>query len=515
MKRLILLIWFGVILSLCTITFSSDLQKTRLLEQLRTRPEIFQNKAQLQSVFQELSRIQLAPHEIRELEQLLKQKLPAGFEKYWEKLNHLPGQIEPFRLNHSNPTIPFSKYNNQAPTLAEQKAVNPVMEDFQVNENVGRCDHSDPQIAMNSNGNYVVVWYDYRNVDPDIFAQRYNSSGVKQGNSFRVNDDSGSSDQYSPAIAVDGSGNFVVVWEDYRNGNRRDIYGQRYSSSGAKQGTNFLVNYNSGSLGQYSPAIAVDGSGNFVVVWEDDRNGNSDIYGQRYSSSGAKQDTNFLINDVSGSIYQGRPEIVVDGSGNFVVVWSDGRNGNPDIYGQWYNSSGAKQGTNFLVNDDSGSSDQYSPAIAVDGSGNFVVVWYDERNGNYDIYGQRYGSSGAKQDANFLVNDDSGSSYQSGPEIVVDGNGIFVVVWLDERNGNYDIYGQRYSSSGAKQGTNFLVNDDSGSSWQIVPKIAVDGSGNFVVVWNDYRNGNRDIYGQRYSSSGTKQGNNFLINDDG
>jgi hypothetical protein len=48
----------------------------------------------------------------------------------------------------------------------------------------------------------------------------------------------------------------------------------------------------------------------------------------------------------------------------------------------------------------------------MDGSGNFVVVWEDKQNGNYDIYGQRYSSRGAKLGTNFLVSDDGGSSYQ-------------------------------------------------------------------------------------------------------
>ena len=59
-------------------------------------------------------------------------------------------------------------------------------------------------------------------------------------NDFQVNDNQGSSETFDPQIAVDGNGNFTLVWED-RSGGSPDIYAQRYSASGAALDTNFRV----------------------------------------------------------------------------------------------------------------------------------------------------------------------------------------------------------------------------------------------------------------------------------
>ena len=87
-------------------------------------------------------------------------------------------------------------------------------------------------------------------------------------------------------------------------------------------------------------------------------------------------------------------------------------------------------------------------------------------------------------------------------------------MWNDDRNGynNRDIYAQRYSSDGTALESNFKVNDDQGSSWQYYPSISADGSGNFIITWEDGRSGTTiDIYAQRYSSDGKTFRNNFRV----
>ena len=410
---------------------------------------------------------------------------------------------EDYRNGSDNPDIYAQRYNSSG---------TPLDANFKVNDDVGSVSQGSPAIAIDGSGNFVITWHEYRNGNWDIYVQRYNSSGTALGSNFKVNDDIGTADQLDPVIAMDGSGNFVITWEDYRNGcNNPDIYAQRYNFSGTPLGSNFKVNDDVGSVSQYLPAIAKDGSGNFVITWHDDRNFNYNIYAQRYNFSGTPLGSNFKVNDDVGNATQHTPVIAMDGSGNFIITWWDYRNGNSDIYAQRYNSSGTPTGVNFTVNDDTGTTDQGVPDIAMDGSGNFVITWYDTRNGGADIYAQRYNSSGTLLGSNFKVNDDVGTAWQYDPAIAMDGSGNFVITWYDTRNGNFDIYAQRYNSSGTPLGLNFKVNDDIGTAWQYDPAIAMDDSGRFVITWEDYRNGNADIYAQRYNSSGNPVGNNYLV----
>ena len=394
-------------------------------------------------------------------------------------------------------------------------AVKAVIPDFQVNENAGPAGAEQywPAIASSSSGNIVAVWHDYRNGNWDIYAQRYNDNGSTIGENFKVNDDDGNANQLEPAIAVDSTGGFIIVWRDERNGNP-EIYAQRYSSDGSPIGQNFIINDDGGSALQYRPAAAIDASGGFIVVWHDDRNGNWDIYAQRYSSDGSLLGQNFMINDDNGSASQYEPAIAAGSSGGFVVVWHDYRDGTWDVYAQRYDADGSTIGPNFKVNDDNGNTRQIAPDIAFDSSKGFVIAWRDERNGDADIYAQRYDDDGLSIGQNFKVNDDTVNARQDKVDVAMDASGSFVITWPDTRNGNWDIYSQRYDDDGSPVGSNFRVNDDAGNDKQFKPKVAYNSSGGFILIWEDKRNVLSDIYAQRYDASGTPLGQNFKVNDD-
>jgi beta propeller repeat protein len=102
-------------------------------------------------------------------------------------------------------------------------------------------------------------------------------------------------------------------------------------------------------------------------------------------------------------------------------------------------------------------------------------VWFDNRNGNWDIYGY---DLAANEEVPIVTN--SGSQMLEG----IYGN---IVVWSDDRNGNYDIYGYNLTE---REEFPLVTNP----SDQLFPAICGD-----TVIWTDTRNGNWDLYGSSLS----------------
>lgn len=416
------------------------------------------------------------------------------------------------QVTHSPQVIFAQTKSNYAQSNSED--IHAIIDDFIVNYDSISPDQQYPDIAKDNIGNFVITWQDWRNGNFDIYAQRYDPMGNPLSSNFKVSDDTGTFTQGNPAVTLNGTKNFVIVWQDNRSGNY-DIYIQRLDSLGISLGPNFKVNDDTGSAEQSYPSIASDSSGNFVITWEDTRNGNDDIYAQVYNSTGVPSGPNFKVNDDTGSKDQGVPSISMNGRGQFTISWQDYRNGNLDIYAQRFDSFGNPIGHNFRVNDDTGSAHQFSPATAMDAAGNSVITWTDSRNGYSDIYAQRYDSSGSAIGSNFKVNEPWVAVYMEHSDVAMNRSGSFVVTWDFYWTGtSYRyLYAQRFDSSGAPLGTNFKVNDLLQSTWQHFPAIAMDDSSKFVITWQDLRNGNWDIYAQRYKPSGAYFSSNFKVSD--
>jgi hypothetical protein len=391
----------------------------------------------------------------------------------------------------------------------------PIGSDFKVNDDVSGVGRSAPAIACDGSGNFIITWSDSRDGSSEAYLQRYTSAGVSIGPNVVVND-STSASQKTPDIAMDIDGNFTVTWEDSRNGNF-DIYARRFDSTGAPIGTDFMVSNAPETAFQYIPSIDMSDSDDFVICWRDNRDDFFyDIYAQRYDSLGTAVGPNLKVNDDPGTAFQLHSSVSIDNRGNCTIAWRDSRNGETDIYAQNYDDVGLPEGSNYEVNNDTGTTDQQYSEAAICGSGNLIITWQDERSLTKDIYVQLYDAMGAPLGTNLKVNDDPGDARQHHPSVDSDSSGNFVIVWGDERNvaDRKDVYAQLYDASGMPMGSNFPVNDFSVHGTLGMPSVARNRSGQFVVAWTDSRNGLSDIYAQMFDSSGNPVGSNFNVIDE-
>jgi hypothetical protein len=305
-------------------------------------------------------------------------------------------------------------------------------------------DDQAPAVAMDGAGRFVVVWMTF---DADILGQRFASDGSSLGSEFQVNSYTRFEPSF-PRVAAAPSGDFFVVWSDY------GIVGQRYDSAGAPLGGEFLVSLGTTPVNLQQPAIKADASGRFVVIWEDSQ---EVIRGQRFDSAGAPLGTEFQVGTIP---YDPAPVTVTRGSlgvaddGAFVVAWHrriepDGDSLPPtDVLARVYDSGGQPNGTEFVVNEKH--SYNYLPDVDMSGAGDFVVTWSAYRRGSYglDVFGRRYSSSGAPISGEFRVNSHLADD-QVYPKIAFSNTSEFTVVWRDDPHmgANTDIRGGRFTTT--------------------------------------------------------------------
>jgi hypothetical protein len=385
--------------------------------------------------------------------------------------------------------------------------------DLKVNQNTDTRSQYYTAVAVDGNGNTIVVWEDTRNLDYDIFAQKFDGNGnpLWGSSDVKVNQNPDSDNQRSPKLVIDTFGNAIIVWDDPRNG-PEEIYAQKLDPDGVPQwgASDLNVNQNPDMASRFDPDIDIDLNNNVIVVWDDYRNGNSDVYAQKLDSNGNPQwgGTDKLVNQNTDSDDQTSPVVAVDTNGNAIVTWADLRDVDYNIYAQKLDTNGVAQwgSSDIRVNQDLDVENQFEPAISVDTSGNSIIAWDDYRSGtHYDIYSQKLNPSGNIQwgSSDIMVNQFSDSTDKLSPEIVIDSNENAIFVWEDNRNGasNDDIYSQKLDPNGvALWGSqDKKINQNSDSSIQRESDLSLTPEGDMIVVWWDERNGisNRDIFAQK------------------
>ncbi len=346
-----------------------------------------------------------------------------------------------------------------------------------------------PRISTDGDGNWVAVWEDDRD-DNDvyqIYARRFDARGCETVHDFTVNTVS-SGQQRKPAVAMAADGRFVVVWEDDAGGNGYyEIKARGFNSDGSQRFAVRTVNASSSGQ-QLKPAVAMDGAGNFVVVWEDDTddNGVYQIRARGFDAMGNPVLSERTVNATSAG-QQRRPTIAMRPSGDFVVVWEDdaGSNGYYQIKARGYRKDGTQRFSQRTVNTPP-DGQQLKPAVFMEPNGRFVVAWEDDAGGNgyWQIKMRGFTSAGVERFGQKTVNTTS-SGQQRKPSIAGSAEG-FVVTWEDDTgdDGKYQIKARGFKTDGSVVMGQLTVNRDK-EGQQLVPAAAMGPSGRFIVVWQD------------------------------
>jgi hypothetical protein len=341
-------------------------------------------------------------------------------------------------------------------------------DDVKVNEVNGTENQYSPAIDMNNGGRTVITWGDSR-TPWGVYFQRLNEQGELLGNNIHISTGS------NPDVSVSEDSSFVITYS-----HSSDIFYQRVISSGDPIGSPIAVSDTVDTYREH-PAVDMDSSNNAVVVWEDSRNGHYDIYTQMVNSDGDTVGENFRVNDDGGTSYQYIPDIAVSPSGYFLIVWQDERNGDDDIYGQLYDPERNPIGDNFRINS-IGTSTQRYPAVSYLPDGNFIVTWEDYR-GPSGIFAQVMDTTGTFVDTNFLVSE--GVGYE--PSVATTPSGGFVITWqyYTGDGNNNDISGRMYDPD-FNPGSIFKVNNEQEGLNRIQLRPCVATNGNSVVfAWQD------------------------------
>jgi len=246
----------------------------------------------------------------------------------------------------------------------------------------------EPRMTVTTDGHYVVTWRDAL-----VFAQKMDVSGqvLWQTNGVPVGSDGGS--QRNPHIVADDQGGCFVFWRDWR-AVEPGLYGQHFDGSGLFQWPRdgLAVHVFDDAYPDFD-AVS-DGAGGTILSWQIG-NVNPDLYAQRIGEDGQKLWGEQAILVVVASGGQKAPHLEQDAAGGAFLAWRDSRRGCEDIFAQHLTASGT-----FLWDEDGVTvaalnRDQASHDIVAAGADELIAKWMGSVPPFFGLHAIRIGSGGS------------------------------------------------------------------------------------------------------------------------
>jgi hypothetical protein len=375
-----------------------------------------------------------------------------------------------------------------------------------INDTPGNTSQQNPRIINDGYSGHIIIWEDGRAGFNDIYAQKFDENGEIRWANGGVAVCEQRGDQNYGRLASDGSGGAIVVWQDFRNGNS-DIYAQRISFTGFPVWEKEGVAVCTASGNQLAPEIIPDGKGGAIITWQDDRGAaGEDIYAQRIDNNGKPLWQEDGIEISTAPAAQWNPQIGAYGDGGAVIVWTDSRDSasGKNIYAQGISDEGKILWEKDGIPVCSAPGNQDSPTLLSLEDG-IIVAWNDLRANNSDIYIQKIDLEGK------TLWENNGAAVclfpytQEDPNLSPDGDGGAIVTWTDDRAEGSDIYAQRIYRNGkiSWRENGRPICEQPGV--QRKPSIALLNDKEWIIIWEDSRSEKNkvDLFAQKINDAGT------------
>ncbi len=272
-----------------------------------------------------------------------------------------------------------------------------------------------------------------------------------------------------------------------------------------------------------SARAVIDSSGNVTTVWTQSDGVSISLWASRYNVAiGWSNAQRLEVGALSVKSFQ----VVVDGSGNVTVVWSqtatDFYMSGPtrvdvertDLWAVRYIANSGWgvesriEAMDLSANVTENVEDIGELQIGVDSLGNVTALWTQHSGSRYDLYASR-NEAGVWDGTPTLVDSENLDDVTS-PTLLMDGSGNAFAFWTQSDGSYLNLWGARYAA-----GWSVATKLDSEDLGSVEPPVAVvDAVGVATVAWRQFDGNRWNLWVARYSGGWSASTNIDVLNTD-
>jgi hypothetical protein len=326
-------------------------------------------------------------------------------------------------------------------------------------------------LAGNPAGDVVVVWYREDEFAHTMWANHYDARegwGTAEQIARAVWNDMGTS--LGPEVAIDHAGNAVALWRQREGAEGEAVWARPYV---ADTGWGLAERISPTVILASSAHIDVDATGNAIATWDqyDGTDARVETTWARHYTVGLGWGESHRLSDDGTLRARRSPRIAIDEAGNGFVVWFEFGSMDREHASMWacrYTVAGGWGTANPIGTG-------HSADIAVDSAGSAIAIWRrgDPISGpSAGLYANRYDAEAEMWEAETRI-DSEGAEPAYGAALAIDGAGNAVAVWYGEDS--RDAHWNRFAVASGWDVSRILTSG-------IVSDVASNGSGATIAV---------------------------------
>jgi len=353
------------------------------------------------------------------------------------------------------------------------------------------------KVAMDNNGNAIIAWKQNDGTNDQIFKSEYRSGSWTHPSNLTDNiSPDGQAARFSQ-VAMDNNGNAIVVWRQ-NDGSNHQLFKSEYRSGSWTHPSNLTDNISPDGQSTYNPQVAMDDNGNAIIIWLQSDGSNNQIFKSEYRSGSWTHPSNLTDNISPDGQDADYPQVAMDNNGNAVIVWEQSDGTNDQIFKSEYRSGTWTHPSGLSDNISPDGQNAVTVQAAMDDNGNVLISWEQSDGSNNQIFMSEYRSGSWTHPSGLSDNISPDGQNADDSHIAMDNNGNAVIVWRQSDSSNNQIFMSEYRSASWTHPSGLADNISPDGQAAGFPKVAMDNNDNAVIVWEQTDGSNYQIFISEY-----------------
>jgi hypothetical protein len=293
---------------------------------------------------------------------------------------------------------------------------------------------------------------------------------------------------FPPHVAMDGSGNALIVWSQYIDGTNDGIYVSEYRNGVWTKPTATAQHINPMGRSDKNPQVAMDDNGNAIIVWQQSDGAVNHIYKSEYRNGAWNHPTNLSTDHISPDGWNASdPQVAMDNSGNAIIIWMQTGDYHKQIFKSVYRSGLWTHPASTSDHINSFGQHVYECRLAMDNSGNALIV--SRQTDTVSPYTDYIYKSEFRNGLWTFPTSTSDHISPAGqkteiPAVAMDDNGNAIIVWEQLDGAEWQTFKSEYRGSTWTPPASVADNISPDGQSVNYADVAMGNNGDALIVWD-------------------------------